>query len=139
MAAYQKFNQTIADVFNGVHNFGAHTFKVMFTNTAPVATNSVKANLTEIAGGNGYTAGGAAITISASSQTGGAYAAVMTGDVTVTASGGSIGPLRYAVVYNDTASGDPLVGFFDYGSSITLADGESITFKSNGVNLITAS
>jgi len=139
MAAYNKFNQTIADVFNGAHDFSADTFKVMYTNTAPVAANTVKANLTEIASGNGYTAGGAVVTISASSQTGGAYAATMDGDVTVTASGGPIGPLRYAVVYNDTSATDALVGWFDYGSSITLQDGESIRFASNGINLVTAS
>lgn len=139
MASYNKFNQTIADVFNGVHDFSSDTFKVMFTNTAPVAGNSVKADLTEIAAGNGYTAGGSVVNISASTQTGGAYAAAMTGDVTITASGGTIGPLRYAAIYNDTSANDSLVGWFDYGSSITLADGESITFRSNGVNLITAS
>jgi hypothetical protein len=138
MAAYNKFNQTIADVFNGVHDFSSDVFKVMYTNTAPVAGNSVKADLTEIAAGNGYTAGGSVVTISASTQTGGAYSAAMTGDVTVTASGGSVGPLRYAVVYNDTSASDSLVGFFDYGSSITLLDGENVRFASNGVNLFTA-
>jgi hypothetical protein len=139
MAAYNKFNQTIADVFNGVHNFGSHTFRVMFTNAAPVATNTVKGNLTEISAGNGYTAGGAALTIASSTQTGGAYSAAMTSDIAVTASGGTIGPLRYAVVYNDTSATDALVGWFDYGSSITLQDGESIRFASNGINLVTAS
>jgi hypothetical protein len=139
MAAFNKFIQFVADVFNGVHNFGSDQFRVMYTNVAPVATNSVKANLTEIAAGNGYPNGGSIVAITSSTQTGGAYAAAMGTDVTVTAAGGTIGPLRYAVVYNDTAAGDPLVGFFDYGSSVTLQIGESITFKSSGVNLITAS
>ena len=70
MAAYNKFNQFTKDLIDGVHDFDAHTFKVMLTNTAPVATNTVKANLTEISAGNGYTAGGTATTITTSTSSG---------------------------------------------------------------------
>jgi hypothetical protein len=48
MATYNKFNQFVDDLAKGVHNFASHTFKVMLTNTAPVATNAVKADITEI-------------------------------------------------------------------------------------------
>lgn len=132
MASFQKFNQFTADVLGGVHNFGSHTFKVMLTNTAPVATNSTKSNLTEISAGNGYTAGGTASSISLSTSSGTAKATAA--DVTFTASGGTIGPFRYAAFYNDTPTSpaDPLVGFFDYGSSITLADGESFLVDFDG-------
>ena len=58
MASFQKFNAFVADVANKVHNLGADTLKILLTDTAPVATNAVKANLTEIAAGNGYAAGG---------------------------------------------------------------------------------
>ena len=126
MAAYNKFNQFTKDLIDGVHDFDAHTFKVMLTNTAPVATNSVKADLTEISAGNGYTAGGSATTITTSTSSGTAKATAS--DVTFTASGGSIGPFRYAVCYNDTATSPskPLIFWVDYGSSISLLDTEQL-------------
>ena len=126
MASFNKFNAFVENVAEKVHNLGADTLKVMLTNTAPVAGNSVKSDLTEISAGNGYTAGGTAATISSSSQTSGTYKLVLA-DVVFTASGGSIGPFRYAVLYNDTAASDELIGWWDYGSSITLASGENFT------------
>ena len=92
MATYTKFNQFVEDLAEKVHNLGADTLKVMLTLTAPVATNAVKADLTEIAAGNGYTAGGTAVTISSSVQTSGTYKLVLA-DVVFTASGGWL-PLR---------------------------------------------
>ena len=97
----------------------------MLTLTAPVAGNSVKADLTEIAASNGYTAGGTATTITTSTASGTAKA---TGtDVTFTASGGSIANFRYAVLYNDTPTSpaDPLIGFWDYGATLTITSGNS--------------
>ena len=107
-------------------NLQTDTLKVLLTNTAPVATNTVKANLTEISAGNGYSAGGATATVASSSQTSGTYKLVLD-DITFTASGGSVGPFRYFVLYSDTAANDELIGWWDYGSSITLANGESVT------------
>jgi hypothetical protein len=135
MATFNKFNSFVEHLAEGVHNLGADTLKVMLTNTAPVATNSVKANLTEIAAGNGYTAGGTAASITSSGQTSGTYKLVL-GDVVITASGGSIGPFRYAVLYNDTPTSpaDPLIGYWDYGSALTLANGESITWDADPTN-----
>jgi hypothetical protein len=129
MATFNKFNQFVADRANGVHNLGSDTLKVMLTNTAPVATNSVKADLTEITAGNGYTAGGSVMAITSSAQTGGTYSLVPTGDVVFTASGGSIGPFRYVVLYNDTPTSpaDPLISYYDRGSSVTLLDTETFT------------
>jgi hypothetical protein len=133
MATYQKFNAFVEAVAEKVHNLGADTIKVMLTLTAPVATNSVKADLTEIAAGNGYTAGGTTSTISSSAQSSGTYKLVA-GDVVFTASGGAIANFRYAVVYNDTATNDELIGFFDYGSTVTLNSGESLTVDFDGTN-----
>jgi hypothetical protein len=135
MAVFNKFNSFSEAVAEGLHNLGSNTLKIMLTNSAPLATNTVKANLTDISAGNGYTAGGTAVTITASSQTSGLYKLVGN-DVVFTASGGSIGPFRYAVLYNDTASNDELIGWWDYGSSITLLTGETLTVDldaSNGI------
>lgn len=135
MAAATKFNSFIEDVAEKVHNLGSDVLKVMLTNTAPVVTNTVKANLTEISAGNGYTAGGTAPTITSSAQSSGTYKLVL-GDVVFTAAGGSIGPFRYAVLYNDTPTSpaDPLIEFWDYGSSITLNDTETFTVDFDPTN-----
>jgi hypothetical protein len=133
MAAFNKFQSFVEALAEKVHNLGADSLKVMLTNTAPVATNSVKANLTDISAGNGYTAGGTAATISSSAQTSGTYKLVLA-DVVFTASGGSIGPFRYAVLYNDTATNKELIGWWDYGSAITLASGETFTVDFDATN-----
>ena len=125
MASFNKFHSFVEALAEKKHDLGADTLKVLLTNTAPVATNTVKANLTEISAGNGYTAGGATASITSSSQTSGTYKLVLGDPATWTASGGTIGPLRYAVLYNDTATNDELIGWWDYGTSINLADGES--------------
>lgn len=125
MASFTKFNSFVEALAEKTHNLGSDTLKVMLTNSAPLASNTVKADLTEISAGNGYTAGGTAASISSSSQSSGTYKLVLA-DVVFTASG-SVGPFRYVVLYNDTAASDELIGFFDYGSAITLANGETFT------------
>lgn len=132
MAAANKFQAFVEHVAEKVHNLGADTLKVMLTNTAPVGTNSIKGDLTEISAGSGYSAGGTAASISSSAQSSGTYKLTLA-DVVFTASGGSIGPFRYAVLYNDTPTSpaDPLILYWDYGSSITLADGETFTWDAD--------
>ena len=131
MPAQTKFNNFTKDLVDGIHAFGTHTFKALLTNSAPVAaTHDEKADLTEISAGNGYSAGGPAVTMSTSTSSG--TAKVTATDVTITASGGAIGPFRYVVLYNDTSTGDRLISFIDYGSSITLAAGESFTIDFDG-------
>jgi len=127
MAAFNKFNSFVEAVAEKVHNLGADSLKVMLSNTAPVATNSVKTDITEIAAGNGYTAGGNVASVSSSAQTSGTYKLILSDPATWTATGGSIGPVRYAVLYNDTATNKELIGWWDYGSSVTLATGETFT------------
>lgn len=133
MATFNKFNSFVEALAEKVHNLGSDTLKVMLTNSAPSAANTVKANITEIAAGNGYTAGGTQAVISASSQTSGTYKLVLA-DVVFTASGGSIGPFRYVVLYNDTATNDELIAYADYGSSVSLANGETFTVDFDAVN-----
>ncbi len=130
MAAFSKYNCFVENIAEKVHNLGADTLKVALTNTAPnAATHAVLADIAEISAGNGYTAGGNQTTQSSSAQTGGVYTLVSADPATWTATGGSIGPFRYAVLYNDTPTSPlkPLIGWWDYGSSVTLATGE--TFK----------
>ena len=111
MAAFNKFNSFVEALAEKVHNLGSDTLKVMLTNSAPSATNTVKADLTEISAGNGYTAGGTQATISSSAQTSGTYKLVLA-DVVFTATG-SVGPFRYVVLYNDTATNKELLGWYD--------------------------
>lgn len=130
MAAFNFFDDFAEQLGKGVHQLHAagHTLKVYLTNATPdAAADAVKADLAEIGAGNGYPAGGSDIQNDAT-ETGGVLT-VTAQDVTFTASGGTIGPFRYAVVYNDTPTSpaDPLIGWADYGSSITLNDTEAFT------------
>lgn len=138
MAAFNKFNPFIEAVFEKQHNFASDTFKVYLSNELPLAADSVKADIAEIANGNGYTSGGQAVTITASSQSGGTYTAAVNQTLTWTASGAGIASFRYAVMYNDTSASDLLVGYWDYGSSIAPAAGETFQWIMNA-NLISAS
>lgn len=131
MATFQKFNSFVESLAEKKFDLGSDTLKVLLTNTAPLATNAVKADLTEITAQNGYSAGGAIASTSSSAQTSGTYKLVVA-DVTFTASGGSFGPARYAVLYDDTAASDDLIGFWDYGSSVTPAAGETFTTDFDG-------
>lgn len=138
MATYNKHQDYAEQLNKAVHNWSTHTFKAAFCNTAPVATNSVLADLTQISTAGGYTAGaGGGVTldtVTLSENTG--TAKVTIADEVFTASGASVGPLRYVDIYNDSATSpaDPLVCWYDYGSSITLADGESFTIDFDPTN-----
>lgn len=134
MATYQKFQDFTEQTLRSVHNFGSHSFKAVFSNSAPSAANTILADITQISASGGYTAGGFAVTLSLS-ETAGVAKVVMT-DVTFTASGGSVGPFRYVVIYNDSATSpvDALVCFFDYGAAVTLADTETFTLDADATN-----
>lgn len=134
MATQNKFDDYTNQLVRAKHDWSSHVFKIMLTNTAPSAANTVKANITEIAAGNGYTAGGPATTPTISSAAG--VATINGTQAIITASGGSIGPFRYAVLYNDTQASPakPLVSYIDYGASQTLNDGESLTVKFNNAS-----
>lgn len=133
MSTFQKFNCFVGDLAAKVHNLGSDTLKIMLTNTAPSAANAVKADITEITAGNGYSAGGAALTVTSSAQSGGAYK-LIANDLTFTASGGSFGPARYAVLYNSTPAGGPLIAWWDKGSSVTPTDPDQFVVDLDQVN-----
>lgn len=130
MASFVKYQDFAEQLCKGVHQLHAagHTLKVMLSNTAPnVATHAVRADVTEIGAGNGYTSGG--IDIENDLSESGGIATLVGVDKVFTASGGTIGPFRYAILYNDTPTSpaDPLIGYWDYGAPITLQDGETFT------------
>lgn len=139
MAAFNKFNVFVEEVAEKAHNLGSDSLKIMLTNTSPNAADThfdtstdLRLEATSLAldltTGGGYTAGGAAVTVTASSQSAGTYKLVGN-DVVFTATTG-FGPFRYAVLYNNTggaAATRPLIGWWDYGSAVTLLALETFT------------
>lgn len=125
MATFNKFDTFVEYLGEGGIDFSSDTIKVMLTDTAPVETNSTLSDITEITAENGYTAGGEDVSAAFSEADG--VASVSGSDVTWTASGGTVGPFRYIVLYDDTNTDDALIGWWDYGSDVTLADGETFT------------
>ena len=125
MATYNKFQQTVEDWLEGNYTASTDQFTVALTNAAnaPVATNSVLGDLTQIAYTNLSSRN---LTTTSSGQTGGVFTQLFD-DLVLTASGGPVATFRYVVIYNDTAAGDPLLCWYDYGSDLTLADGEALT------------
>jgi hypothetical protein len=134
MATFNKFNCFVEDMAEKAHNLGSDTLKVALTNTAPTATDTTWNTTSHPvpAAANGYPTGGNTLTISTSAQTSGTYKLVLA-DSTFTASGGNLGPVRYAIVYNSTASNKP-IGWYDYGSSQTMADAEALLIDLDQVN-----
>lgn len=132
MAAFNKFNAFVEALAEKVHNLGSDQLVVALcaAANAPVAGDSVLADLTQISYTNCSSRN---ITTSTSAQTGGTYKLVLN-DLTLTATGGAIAAFRYIVIYNDTAAADNLIGFYDYGSDLTLAEGESLTIDFDGAN-----
>lgn len=116
--AFNKFNSFSEAICEKVHNLGSDVLTIALTNTAPTASNSVLADITQIAYTN---LSSRVVTTTSSGQTSGVYKLVLT-DLTLTASGGSVATFRYVVLYNDTATNDELIGWWDYGSAVTLVD-----------------
>ena len=133
MVSANKHYQFVEDLVKKVHNLSADSLKNMLTNVAPTTANAILSDLTEITAHNGYSAGGTAPAISSCAQTSGTLKLVLA-DVVFTASGGTIGPFRYTDLYNSTPSSPlkPLILWYDYASSITLADGETFTIDYDG-------
>lgn len=139
MATFTKLNGFVEHLAEKVHNLGSDTLTVALSNTAPGSESTpptgstaacILANVTQVS----YTNCSArAITTSTSAQTSGTYKLVLT-DLTLTASGGTVGPFRYVYIYNDTATNDELIGYYDYGSSITLNDTETLLIDFDGTN-----
>jgi hypothetical protein len=141
MASFTKLNGFVEHVAEGVHNLGSDTLTIALSNTAPgsestpptgATSDCVLANITQISYTN---CSSRVITTSASAQTSGTYKLTLA-DLTLTASGGTVGAFRYVYIYNDTPTSpaDPLIGYYDYGSSITLNDTETMLINFDGTN-----
>lgn len=140
MAVFNKIADFVERWAEGVHDLQSDSLVLALSNTAPGAEaspptgdgNGVLANVTQITYTN---CSSRALTVSSSAQTGGTYKLVVN-DLVLTATGGAVGPFRYVYIYNDTpvAPADPLIGYYDYGSSVTLADTETMTVDFDGVN-----
>lgn len=112
-----------------VFNLGSDTLKVALTNTVPVNTYNQLSSITEISYTNCSTR---TLTVSSSAQSSGTYKLVIA-DLILTASG-TVGPFRYIVVYDDTATNDELIAYFDYGSALTLQNSDTLTLDFDGTN-----
>lgn len=133
MANFNKFNSFVSDLAQGVHNLNTNTLKIMLTDVAPVATNTIKANITEITAGNGYTAGGPTAVFVSGNNTAGLYKLILS-SISVTASGGNVAQFRYAVLYNATPASGNLIGFWDFGSEINLTNGNTFSETLDATN-----
>lgn len=131
MATFNKFNAWAENMVE-VANLGTDQFVVALSNTLPVNTNSVLTDITQISYANLSSRN---LTTASSTQSAGTYSLTLN-DLTLTASG-AVATFRYVIIYDDTPTSpaDPLVGWYDYGSSITMANGETFTIDFTGAAL----
>lgn len=130
-----EFKRTLGD---GTIDLDSHTFKAVLSNVAPVvASDDELADITQIANGNGYLTGGVTLASVTWLETGAGLGVWRwnAADFTWTAAGGSMATFRYIIIYDDSATGDPLVGYYDYGTGIVITDGNAFTVDigANGI------
>jgi len=125
MATYNKFQCFVEDLAEKKHNLASDTLKVAFSNASNAPSASADAVLADISTIDATNLGDVTLTVSSSGQSAGTYKLVVA-DKTLTASG-AVPAFRYVVIYNDSATNKEVICFFDYGSEVTLASGD--TFK----------
>jgi len=137
MAVFNKFNSFVEALAEKVHNLGSDTLTVALTNSAPVATNTVLADITQISYTNiqNGTTTGRDLTGVTSSQSSGTYT-LDANDLVLTATG-TVPTFRYVVLFNQTASNDELIGWYDYGSAVDLLNGETFTITWDAAGILT--
>lgn len=130
MTTFNKVNSFVEALAEKVHNLGSDTLAIALTNTAHTSTWTQLSDLTEIAYTN---LSSRVITTTSSAQTSGTYKLVLQ-DLVLTSTGGTTGAFRYIYIYNDTATNNELIGYYDYGSAVTLQDGDTFTINFDGTN-----
>ena len=133
MATFNKFQPFVNNLASGGFNLGSDTVKVCLTNSAPLNTYSTYSQLTEIGSGAGYPNGGATVTLTSSSQSGGTYIYIASCANPTWTSSGSFATFLYVVIY-DTAGSKYLIGYWDYGSAVTLASGNTFYVQLDPTN-----
>ena len=142
MATFVLFDEFIFNLGAGNIDLDSHTFKAVLTNTAPTAaTDDELADITQITQQFGYLTGGVTLASVTWAETGAGTGIWQwsAADFSWTASGGTFGPFRYVPIYSDTSTGDKLVGYLDYGSSIEITDGNSFTVDIGSSGIFQAS
>lgn len=129
MASFNKFNSFVEAVAEKVHNLGSDSLVIALSNTIPVATNTQLSNITQVSYTN---LSSRAITTTSSAQTSGTYKLVLS-DVTLTATG-NVATFRYVIIYNSTATNSELIGWYDYGSALSMVSGDSLLIDFDGTN-----
>ena len=140
MATFNKYNQFVEDLASGVHQLQtgtSHVLKVALSNTTPSATHATLSQVSELTTSGGYTAGGISVGTITGSQSSGTFKLTGGTDPVWTGSSGGF-TARYAILYNDTPTSpaDPLIGWWDYGSSVAVGAGETLTVdldQTNGI------
>jgi len=137
MATFNKFNSLVEALAEGVHNWQTATLTVALSNAAPTAANTVLADITQIAYSNiqdGTTTGRNLSGVS-SARTNGLYT-LDANDLVITATG-TVPAFRYAILYNNSATNDELIGWYDYGATVNLLNGETFTVNWDAAGILT--
>lgn len=136
MATFNKYNCFVEDLAEKVHNLGSDSLYIALASGvgATGTSTTVLSGVGQIAQGNGYITSGLPVTVSSSAQTGGFYRLVLNSPAAWTGGPSPMTGFRYAVLYNDTAANDPVIGYYDYGSTVTLNSGETFTITLDGTN-----
>jgi hypothetical protein len=136
MASFNKFNAVAANPYLGKYNLASDTVKVMLTNTLPVATNAVYADVSagELGTGNGYTVGGASLTLTSASQTSGLFKYIAAAASPTWTATGTVGPFQYVIAYDFTAASKDLLGWWQYPSVVTMAAADTFTVQLDATN-----
>ena len=133
-AAFNKFNiftQNLGLKTESLGN-GGDSIRMMLASVQPVATNTTKANITQVGSGNGYTTDGNACVVTSWTQTTGTLKWIVASPTLWTCITGPMGPFQWPVLYNFTTSN--LIGWYDYTATITLQIGDTFTVTLDGTN-----
>lgn len=126
MATFNKFNSFVEALAEKAHNLGSDQLVIALSNTLPTAANTQLSDITQISYTNLSSRN---VTTTSSAQTSGTYKLTLT-DLVLSATG-AVATFRYVILYNDTATNDLLIGWYDYGSGITMANLDTFTIDFN--------